>query len=567
MRHALELAGLDVGAVTGNGLIMPVTATAATIEKAFASPLGRFRLPGGRIAMANTRSLLMSGAASRYVEGVIGLDGIDVAAPAGLARARRSANGQRRPARAVAPPGAGTSAGPSPCATAQIAAGDNKAYTIDQLAKAYSFDPLYQKGDHGAGVTIALFELEPYAPSDIAAYQACYRTHVQVTNKLVDGGAGKGFGSGEATLDIEVALGMASQAKLLVYEAPGSGATASVDEWTRIVTDDLAQVVSTSWGQCEPYLAPGEARAESVIFEEAAAQGQTVFSASGDAGSEDCSAAGGPVSSAGSPNAVAVDSSTGTVYSTNAAGTVNVTNELSQTTKWVIRLRAGAAPDAIAVDPLSHLVFVSARGAGSVLYFNGATCNSRRASAAGCHVSSVFLANGTEPAGLAVDARARTVYVATPAFHAVAVLSEAGGPHYVSEVPEGRPPTAVAVDPPTAQVFFTTTTAHVGYLDEFSASTCDAARTSGCAAVPGARRVGKRPAGVAVAAEAGRGVRGELGERHGLDPQGVEGRRARTLSLHGRSVARPDRRRPLPERAGAPRRLRRCGRQRQRRGA
>jgi DNA-binding beta-propeller fold protein YncE len=503
VRHALGLAGLRAGAATANGLIIPVTANAAQVERAFGSPLDRFRLPGGRVAMANTAPLTIDASASRYVQGVIGLDGIDVAAPAGLVSSplRRHARVVRP--RVAAPRVVGTPAGPAPCSGATMAAADNEAYTIDQIAGAYSFNGLYQHGDLGAGSTIALFELEPYMASDIAAYQACYRTHTSITNELVDGGAGKGFGTGEAALDIDVVIGLAPRARILVYEAPYTD-KGTVDEYARIVSDDKAQVVSTSWGQCEADLPTAVAAAEATIFEEAAAQGQSVFAAAGDVGSEDCYFDSGAVSAAQLPLAVAVDPGTGTVYSVNSSGTLTVTSEKTVSTARVVRLGAGTDPVAVAVDPVSHMVFVSSPTKGSILYLNGSTCNAARASTAGCHVASLFLAARSHPAGIAVDPRTRTVYVASPTLGAIAVLSEKGTRlRYVAEAPGGRSPSAVAVDTRTDQVFFTTTSGGASYVDRINGSTCDAARTSGCAARANGRRVGRSPAGVAVSATLG----------------------------------------------------------------
>ena len=47
-------------------------------------------------------------------------------------------------------------------------------------------------------------------------------------------------------------------------------------------------MISTSWGQCEAQLPPAYLQAESSIFQQAVAQGQTVVAAAGDEGSEDC---------------------------------------------------------------------------------------------------------------------------------------------------------------------------------------------------------------------------------------------------------------------------------------
>ena len=42
---------------------------------------------------------------------------------------------------------------------------------------------LYAGGRVGAGQTVGLFELEPFTASDVAAYQACYGTHVPITDR------------------------------------------------------------------------------------------------------------------------------------------------------------------------------------------------------------------------------------------------------------------------------------------------------------------------------------------------------------------------------------------------
>ncbi len=55
-------------------------------------------------------------------------------------------------------------------------------------------------------------------------------------------------------------------------------------------TTTPAPVLTTSWGQCEGPggISPGEQAAETALFQQATAQGQSVFAASGDSGSSDC---------------------------------------------------------------------------------------------------------------------------------------------------------------------------------------------------------------------------------------------------------------------------------------
>ena len=54
------------------------------------------------------------------------------------------------------------------------------------------------------------------------------------------------------------------------------------------MSDDTAQVVSTSWGICEQFETQNERNGLHAAFTQAAAQGQTIFAATGDSGSEDC---------------------------------------------------------------------------------------------------------------------------------------------------------------------------------------------------------------------------------------------------------------------------------------
>ncbi len=106
----------------------------------------------------------------------------------------------------------------------------------------------------------------------------------------VDGGVGEGLGSGEAAIDVETVSALAPNARIDVYEAPPT-AYGFVDGYNAIVEADSAKVVSTSWGECEQALAsidPGDIVGENVLFEQAAAQGQSVFAASGDNGNDDC---------------------------------------------------------------------------------------------------------------------------------------------------------------------------------------------------------------------------------------------------------------------------------------
>ncbi len=219
---------------------------------------------------------------------MLGLDTLDWRVPAGLSHAPRRLRDAPPRARTAEVAEPRLSGAPAPCSAATTTAQSGSANTADQIAAANGLTGLYSTGVLGDGQTVALYELQPYGTADVAAYQACYGTSTAVTTVPVDGGpTSTDTATDEADLDIEDVIGLAPHAAIDVYEGPNTSSGA-YDTLAQIVTDDRAQVVSTSWGLCEGHLGTGEAAAEATLLQEAAAQGQTVLAASGDAGSNDC---------------------------------------------------------------------------------------------------------------------------------------------------------------------------------------------------------------------------------------------------------------------------------------
>jgi subtilase family serine protease len=282
VRSALARRGLEVGAPAANRLSLPVTATVAAAESAFGVSLDQVRLSSGRLAYANDRAPALSAAAAPYVQGVLGLDD--------LARSQRRGSAD---AETAAPPATTATTGlptpgPQPCAAALQGQAEEGGYTADQIAAAYGLSNFHAAGNFGAGQTVALLELEPYSPADIATYQSCYGTAVEITNVDVNGGPGPYKGEdGESALDLEQLIGLAPGADIVVYQAPNTGA-AEVEILSSYVQQNVAKVMSSSWGICEPAVENGPAAAMDALLQEAAAQGQSFFVAAGDYGSTDC---------------------------------------------------------------------------------------------------------------------------------------------------------------------------------------------------------------------------------------------------------------------------------------
>ena len=268
VRAWLRRHGLATGATLGDGLLLPASGPVARIEAAFRTPIDRVRLADGRTALLNRRAPEMPAGLRRWVSAVIGLSTVHLPGSS-LAR--------------------GSVPGPRACRAARRT---RHVYTAAWLAHAYRFNPLYRHRDFGQHITVALFELADYANRDIRAYTRCYHVHPSVRRVRVNGGTtvrASGAGTLEVTADIEVVAAMAPRARILVYQAPLSGGDQSiVDTYGAIAQQDRAQVVSSSWGGCEPLAGGAVIRVEAQLFQEMALQGQSMMAAAGDSGSEGC---------------------------------------------------------------------------------------------------------------------------------------------------------------------------------------------------------------------------------------------------------------------------------------
>lgn len=319
---SLRASGLTPGPVSANGLALAVNASANKFSRAFKTSFERVRLPSGRVAFTNTSAPELSSAASPHVQAILGLNSLNPPMSTGLVSGRSVQRSSRTRVRAHT----SQSTGPAPSCIPEGTAAAGY-WTADEVAQAYGLNGYYATGDEGAGQTIALVELEPNLPSDVAEYEYCYGLTGSATPTInyteVDGGAGSGAGSGEAALDIEQVIGLAPQATVDVYQAPNNDTnTGFVAALQAMIDDSAVNIISDSWGTCEPSTeGPSENNytdltSENVLFEQAATEGKTVFAASGDSGSSGCYQA-----SENAGSTPAVDDPASQPYVTGTGGT------------------------------------------------------------------------------------------------------------------------------------------------------------------------------------------------------------------------------------------------------
>jgi len=285
--RALRAEGLTVGSAKDGSTLLPISGTAAAMTSAFDTPLESVRLPGHVTSFVNTEAPRVPADIASDVNGIVGLSGLSRAQS--MVRIHHHAAGSGTTPSTAAHANDVPSALGAQCSGALNAASPG-GYTTTQLGTDYGLNQLFNQGRTGIGQTIAIVEFEQFSMNDINTFENCFGLDTPIRTVTVDGTPnGPPAGTGEAALDIEIAAADAPSSTLLVYEAPNevSGAS-SLDLFNRIATDDVAQVVSTSWGICEQDLTPGEGTTESQIFYRMAIQGQTVVAAAGDSGSEDC---------------------------------------------------------------------------------------------------------------------------------------------------------------------------------------------------------------------------------------------------------------------------------------
>ncbi len=317
----MQSAGFTVSMTFNHRLLVGFKGTIGLAEKTFQVQINNYRAPSGRHFYAPTSDPSVPAALAAVIQSVIGLDTAEYFTHPPVYGPAHAHKGKS----------------PSISNTCPTTS-NNIGFLPSQIASAYNLNGLYTEGFHGEGQTIALFELDDYVPSDISNYISCYGgSSVSINPISIDGGPGTpSSGAVEVELDMELILSADPHlASLRVYEAPSNPA-GYLAEWAQIVNDDVP-VVSTSWGSCESSAfaqdtstGPALYLQENTLLTTAAAQGQSIFAASGDNGSNDCGNK--------TPTAPSVDDPASQPYVTGVGGTSlsvnNGSNAYKTETVW-----------------------------------------------------------------------------------------------------------------------------------------------------------------------------------------------------------------------------------------
>lgn len=215
----------------------------------------------------------------------------------------------------------------------------NVFFAPGDIVTTYDVSPLHSAGVNGLGQTIAIVGQSAIVASDIENFQSAAGLPQKDPSMILVPGTGDSTvfadgNEGESDLDVEWAGSMAPNANV-AFVYVGSNTNFSVFDAIQYAVDEMiAPIISASYASCEPVLAATDVASLESVMKQAATQGQTVISASGDQGSTACS--GYTNLSTAQQEVVAVNYPASSAYVTGMGGTeITSTNSTSSnTTYW-----------------------------------------------------------------------------------------------------------------------------------------------------------------------------------------------------------------------------------------
>ena len=270
----LEAHGFSVARTTASKVLIEFSGTAGQVREALHTEIHQYEA-AGKTFFANDREISIPIDVSRCIRNFAPLNTFPLAsylAPAGKANLKRGANG-------------------APSFTLTENNAPFYALAPQDFATQYDLGPVYTSGTDGSGETIGIVGVTNVNLPLVDAYRELFGLPADHTQVVVDGeDPGDGLSPNvEAFLDLEVSGAVAPNATINFYIASGQPledplALAAL----RAIEDDQASVLSLSYGQCEPLLGEAGNQLWAGLWEQAAAQGQTVLVASGDTGPGTC---------------------------------------------------------------------------------------------------------------------------------------------------------------------------------------------------------------------------------------------------------------------------------------
>ncbi|HEU4414645.1 MAG TPA: protease pro-enzyme activation domain-containing protein, partial [Candidatus Angelobacter sp.] len=276
----LKSHGFRIEEIANSKLWINFSGNVQQVERAFQTNIRQFEV-NGQIHYANATDPSIPRAFSGLVEGVVSLHDFPLHHDANVAQLPGNANNVD--------------------GSHSLAPGD--------FATIYNLTPLYNAGIDGTGQTIAIVGRTDIVLGDVQFFRSTFLLPAKDPIFIHNGNAPgdqKGNEELEADLDVEWSGAVAKNATIKFVISKSTRTTDGVTLSAQyIVNNNVAPVMSTSFGLCEQSLGAAGNTFWNNLWAQAAAEGITAFVSTGDTGAAGCDANTAPVGTIQAVNGIA----------------------------------------------------------------------------------------------------------------------------------------------------------------------------------------------------------------------------------------------------------------------
>lgn len=292
----LQSQGLTVHGISKSHRFIIFSGNVSQVENAFSTQMHSYTYKD-QTFIANSSDIQIPAALKNVVKGVVRLHS-DPKAPAVLL-------GKKIPFQKK---------------SGQFTFGDGSHYMAPaDFAKIYNVQPLYDAGIDGTGQTIAIVGRSNIDVQNVRDFRSILGLPANDPQIIINGDdPGQTTDMSEAMLDVTWSGAVAPNAQIKFVVSQSNFSDGVDVSAAYIVDNDLAPVMSTSYGACEANIGPVENDFYNSLWQQAAAEGITSFVSSGDNGGAGCDAPGAGYYSTGT---FAVNGLASTPYNVAVGGT------------------------------------------------------------------------------------------------------------------------------------------------------------------------------------------------------------------------------------------------------
>jgi pseudomonalisin len=288
--------GFTIDHIATSGMWIDFSGTAADVERVFRAQIRNYRVEG-KLHHANATDPEIPRGLADLVAGIVSLHNFP----------RKTMNSGAIPLVQAK-------------TTPDYTSGSTHYLSPTDFSTIYNTSALYAAGIDGTGQNIAIVGRTNPSPTNWSTFRSLMGLPSVLPQVIVNGPDPGDLGGGEdneADLDVEWSGAVAKNASIIFVTSKSTGATDGVDLSAQyIVNNNLAPVMSTSFGSCESGMGTAENAFYNSLWQQAAAQGITSFVSSGDAGAAGCN-----VGSDASGSGKAVNGLSSTPYNVAVGGT------------------------------------------------------------------------------------------------------------------------------------------------------------------------------------------------------------------------------------------------------